>query len=163
MFSDIGIKIKSLAQVMTAIGIICYVITGIVFMANDMALVGILIVLIGSLLSWVSSFILYGLGELIDNSVKIAEILEAYNCQTKIKEKSTNLKKEEYSEKNFTEDDFIKEFIKEKDSSPKDFFNEIKDSSTFDLEIILKEQKDLYSAEEIEFIKSELLARQSNI
>ena len=74
MFDNIGGKIKTLAKVVCWIGIIACIITGIVLMAtdDDLILVGILTAVVGSLLSWVSSFILYGFGQLVENSDTIA-------------------------------------------------------------------------------------------
>ena len=68
MFNNIGGKIKSLAQVVCWIGIICSVISGIAIMATDedLAFSGFVIIVIGSLVSWVSSFTLYGFGQLIE-------------------------------------------------------------------------------------------------
>ena len=37
---------------------------------------GILIFIVGSLLSWIGSFFTYGFGELVENSAKIAEKME---------------------------------------------------------------------------------------
>lgn len=73
MFDNIGGKIKTLAKVVCWIGIIACIITGIVLMATDedLILVGILTVVVGSLLSWVGSFALYGFGQLIENSDEI--------------------------------------------------------------------------------------------
>lgn len=39
---------------------------------EDFILLGLLIIALGSLLSWVSSFVLYGFGELVSNSAIIA-------------------------------------------------------------------------------------------
>ena len=70
MFDNIGGKIKTLAKVGCWIGIIAFIITGIVLMAidEDLILDGILTAVVGSLLSWVSSFVLYGFGQLVENS-----------------------------------------------------------------------------------------------
>ncbi len=77
MFGDIGGKIKGLAQVVCWIGIIASVISGLLMLSNgDYAPIGIIIMLLGSLVSWVSSFTLYGFGELIDNSSKIVDLLK---------------------------------------------------------------------------------------
>ena len=38
--------------------------------------VGILIFIVGSLVSWIGSFFTYGFGELVENSAKIAEKME---------------------------------------------------------------------------------------
>ncbi len=76
MFSNIGGKIKSLAQVITWLGIIVSVIWGFVLMATDEDLIpaGLIIALLGSLISWISSFVLYGFGQLIENTDKLVEL-----------------------------------------------------------------------------------------
>ena len=74
MFDNIGSKIKTLAQVIAWIGIIGSVILGLIFLTTGnegMALTGILIAVVGSLLSWIGSFIAYGLGQLIENTDKL--------------------------------------------------------------------------------------------
>ncbi len=68
MFDNIGGKIKTLAQVMCWAGIILSIFCVIPFMAHGMVLSGVMFMVIGSLISWVSSFTLYGFGELIENS-----------------------------------------------------------------------------------------------
>ena len=70
MFDNIGGKIKVLAIVGCWIGIISSIISGIAMMVEDEDLVflGFLVMAIGSLVSWTSSFVLYGFGELIENS-----------------------------------------------------------------------------------------------
>ena len=73
MFDEIGRKIKILAKCITIIGIIIFVIYGIIIFANY-RLLGLAIMLGGSLLSWISSFMLYGFGHLIENT----EILVNY-------------------------------------------------------------------------------------
>lgn len=70
MFDNIGGKIKTLAKVICWLGIIASVIIGFVLMVQDedTAFVGILIMILGSLGSWISSFMTYGFGQLIENS-----------------------------------------------------------------------------------------------
>ena len=70
MFDNIGRKIKSLSQFVCWIGIICSVISGIVITASDedLMFLGFLIMIIGPLVSWISSFTLYGFGQLIENT-----------------------------------------------------------------------------------------------
>ena len=75
MFSNIGGKIKTWAVVLSILGIAASVIYGGVVAAKN-AFDGVLIIIFGSLGSWVSSFCLYGFGQLIDNSDKIVEKLE---------------------------------------------------------------------------------------
>ena len=87
MFDNIGGKIKTLAKVVCWIGIIACIITGIVLMAtnDDLVLAGILTAVVGSLLSWVGSFILYGFGQLVENSDIIAEQSARNNEKTRKK------------------------------------------------------------------------------
>ena len=73
MFTNIGKKIKVLAIVITVIGILMYLVVGVLIIAESrgrdgQVFVGIAIMIIGSLMSWLSSFILYGFGQLVDNT-----------------------------------------------------------------------------------------------
>ncbi|MBR0466727.1 MAG: hypothetical protein IJJ40_04455 [Clostridia bacterium] len=73
MFTNIGNKIKVLAEVFCWIGISASLIVGFVLIGTNDALIGIGlgVMVIGSLLSWISSFALYGFGELIDQMQEI--------------------------------------------------------------------------------------------
>lgn len=71
MFNNIGKKIKSLSKVICWIGIIISLVLGIVCFAvlEDLeVLFGFLVIFLGSLLSWLNTFILYAFGQLVDNS-----------------------------------------------------------------------------------------------
>ena len=70
MFNNIGSKIKTLAQVVCWLGIVICVIVGIVLMSQDEETVGIglVVMIFGSLFSWIGSFMTYGFGQLIENS-----------------------------------------------------------------------------------------------
>lgn len=72
MFNNIGNKIKTYAEVVSWIGIIASIITGIVIMITiatfEAIFLGLLICIIGSLACWISSFVLYGFGQLIENT-----------------------------------------------------------------------------------------------
>lgn len=68
MFDNICGKIKTMAQAICALGIIGSVIGGIVLISVDMVIVGIIVLIGGSLLSWLGSFGLYGFGQLIENT-----------------------------------------------------------------------------------------------
>ncbi len=76
MFDNIGGKIKTLAQVVTWIGIIASVISGFAIMSIDeeMIFVGLMVMIFGALMSWVSSFVLYGFGQLVENSDKLVKM-----------------------------------------------------------------------------------------
>lgn len=84
MFNNIGRKIKVLASIIAWIGIIASIIVGVNFIVQStddifadipytLITLGIGIMIVGSLLSWLSSFLLYGFGELIENSAIIAK------------------------------------------------------------------------------------------
>ena len=77
MFDNIGGKIKTVAATIAWLGIIGSIIIGIIIIAeaNDSyypsateTLRGWLVIIVGSLSSWVSSFTLYGFGQLIENT-----------------------------------------------------------------------------------------------
>lgn len=75
MFDNIGGKIKTLAQVVTWIGIIASVISGFAIMSIDEEIfVGLIVMIFGALMSWVSSFVLYGFGQLVENSDKLVKL-----------------------------------------------------------------------------------------
>ena len=75
LFSNIGSKIKNLASVIAWIGIILSVILGIVTFETSAGL-GFLIMIFGGLVSWIGSFILYGFGQLIENTDEIRKSLK---------------------------------------------------------------------------------------
>ena len=71
MFENIGGKIKTLATVCTIIGIVVSIAVGIFYGAEADFLAGLLIIILGCLSSWIGSFLLYGFGELIENTTEI--------------------------------------------------------------------------------------------
>ena len=75
MFDRIGSKIKGFAKFTSIVGIFGSIITGIamIAMSKATAVIGILILVAGSLSSWIGSFFLYGFGELIEKTTEIAE------------------------------------------------------------------------------------------
>lgn len=84
MFDNIADKIKTLATGICILGIISSVITGIVFMVNDseMILSGLIVAVAGSFLSWISSFVLYGFGQLIENTDELILCFEEADVST---------------------------------------------------------------------------------
>lgn len=83
MFTKIGKKIKTMATALFYILDVSSVIGAlyVIFNFNSLlgvgnaVLIGVLIVLIGCLLAWLSAIALYGYGELVDNSTIIKDIL----------------------------------------------------------------------------------------
>ncbi len=160
MFNNISKKIKSLAQILCWAGIICSLVSGIVIIATgDLAFLGFVVIVIGSLLSWVSSFTLYGFGQLIENTSPLVQNVQ--NTSSNKKVESTKKIKEAI----YTEEDFLKDIQNEaaKKQAPATFSTEVKETQTADLKLILQDQKDLYSEEELEIIKKELSARKETV
>lgn len=84
MFENIGKKIKGLSKIICYIEIAISFIIGVALLgiASEMsyggeplAIIGIIILVVGSLFSWIGSFFMYGFGELIDNSTIIRQNL----------------------------------------------------------------------------------------
>jgi len=94
MFNNIGGKIKGLAKFLCWLGIILSVIIGVIMIiaaassrsytfdsygekitlsTGGSIVAGILIIVFGSLASWIGSFFMYGFGELVENSKKVAD------------------------------------------------------------------------------------------
>lgn len=74
MFNNIGVKIRTLAEVICLIGIIISVIVGLVMMEDSVS-GGLAIIVVGALGSWIGSFLLFGFGTLVANSELIVELL----------------------------------------------------------------------------------------
>jgi len=79
MFNNIGGKIKTLSETLCYIGMAGSVIGGIAVAIMEDVLVGIIILVIGSLVSWIGSFFGYGFGQLIQNSDKIVDSINSGN------------------------------------------------------------------------------------
>ncbi len=71
MYENIGRKIKGLAMFFFIVVAIAAVIVGIVCMVDDAVAIGWLVILFGSIVAYVSSWVLYGFGEIVD---KLCEI-----------------------------------------------------------------------------------------
>ena len=73
MYDNIGSKIKGLAKAIFIVEALAAVITGIALMATDEELIlfGFLVMVVGPIVAWVSSWLLYGFGELIDKASDI--------------------------------------------------------------------------------------------
>ena len=76
MFDNIGAKIKTVASTLTIIGIFLSIVAGTVMLLEGI-IGGLFLILFGSLFSWLGSFLLYGFGQLIENSDIMVELLEA--------------------------------------------------------------------------------------
>ena len=74
-FEKIGEKIKGLARTLFVIEAIVSMIMGISLMVTHETLIfpGILVIVLGPVFAWISSWLLYGFGEIIDKLTKIEE------------------------------------------------------------------------------------------
>lgn len=85
MFDDVGGKIKSLAIFTCCMGIIVSLIVGAVLITKEFFLGGILVIIIGSLMSWIGSVVLCGFGQLIENSnVLVSQSFKSEKQSSKI-------------------------------------------------------------------------------
>lgn len=84
MFSNIEKKIKTLAKVLTWIGIVGSVLAGLMLIITGMSqgaggagvALGILMMVLGSLGSWISSLTLYAFGQLVEDTKATRELME---------------------------------------------------------------------------------------
>ena len=95
MYDNIGKKIKALAKWTFIVEAIAAAIAGIALMFTDEELIifGLLALLLGPVVAWVSSWLLYGFGELVD---KVCDIES--NMRVESKEAKTALKEDKESE-----------------------------------------------------------------
>lgn len=80
MFKNIGGKLKTLAEVSACLGIIASAIWGMILIAVGIEdgypfgiFLGLIVMVAGGLGSWILSFVMYGFGQLIENTDKIVE------------------------------------------------------------------------------------------
>lgn len=86
MFNNIGKKIKGFAVFVAIVGMIIPILGGLGFIiagaaSNNIALplLGILIAVVGSIMSWMSTWLLYGYGEIVDKTSSIDKKLDGIN------------------------------------------------------------------------------------
>lgn len=76
MFTNLGGKLMMMAKILCWLGIVASVIAGIVMLATSrgnagMIVGGILVIVIGSLVSWIGSWAMYGLGEVVKEAEQL--------------------------------------------------------------------------------------------
>ena len=80
MYKQIGEKIKGIAEGIFIVGVIASVAVAYVFWTGTKKiLIGLLIVLVGIIASWLSTILLYGFGQLISTNEEIRDLLEKQN------------------------------------------------------------------------------------
>lgn len=76
MFENIGGKIKTLAKVITFLGIGLSVAFGFLLIVGKDYMAGLVTIIVGVLVSWIGSFVLYSWGEVIDELKEQTKIQE---------------------------------------------------------------------------------------
>ena len=107
MFDNIGQKIKKLAMITFIVLSSIFVLDGFISFMYYKRLVHLLICIIGPFVAWISSFLLYGFGELVDNSSKIKSDTEDKKKNQEIiikelKKLNGDIQIEEKKQKNWT-------------------------------------------------------------
>lgn len=105
MFDNIGRKIKTLAKVLCWLGIIGSEIAAIVMINSrytETQITGWVTFFAGPLVSWISSFTLYALGEIADNSATQARLIRKWAEKEGVVEKSAEKNERIYDDEKTT-------------------------------------------------------------
>ena len=114
MFNNISKKIKTVAEIICFVGILISLCYGFVKIFKEEILLGILVIFLGSLSSWIATLGLYGLGELIENSQTLIEILGQETMNKNAHNNipmSADLKPTQLTELKDTYDNNVKDYI----------------------------------------------------
>lgn len=76
MFNNISDKIKALAGILCALGILISITLGIIVLVQDETALGICILIACCILSICTSYIIYGFGQLIENSNTLIKLMQ---------------------------------------------------------------------------------------
>ncbi len=163
MFDDIGGQCKLLAKVILWVGIIVSVFLGILMMifgndiehtfskapiymeessAKGIMYLGIAVMVLGPLVSFVASVAFYALGQVVENTNELLSRKNAQYAQGSSAQQKGNVKEKTQLR-----------------GLSKEFVNEIINTDTEDLKLIVQDQRELYTAEEFNFIKKQLSNR----
>ena len=95
MYDNIGGKIKGLAKAVFIVEAVAAVITGIALIANSRYLIpyGLLVMLLGPIVAYISSWLLYGFGELIDRVCEVAKNTSPETNNQEDRDHDENIKK----------------------------------------------------------------------
>ena len=99
LFDNIGAKIKTLAKWTFIVEAVSAIITGITLLFDEYILAGLLTLFCGPIVAWVSSWILYGFGELVESTCTLrqqnAELMRIEQCVQVLAEPSMLKRAEE--------------------------------------------------------------------
>lgn len=105
MFDNIGGKIKSITKTVCIVNIIACIIIGIVLMTQVGFLLGLAFLFFGASLLWQSCLTMYGFGQLIENTDRLAKAASAEENKQIMREQLKNwldrglITQEEYEQK----------------------------------------------------------------
>ena len=106
MYKNISGKIKVLAQIIFVLGAIVSIIWGILVCLTNDVMIGLLFLIVGTLISWISTFSLYGFGELIEKVCSIEEKMNssAFNKKVQKETKAFEICTDDYKKNTVVED-----------------------------------------------------------
>ena len=83
MHKNVGGKIKKLSDIVLYVGIGCSVISGVAVMlpGRIMILLGLVVIAVGCFSSWIGSLLMYGFGQLVENSDKTVMLQKGENIE----------------------------------------------------------------------------------
>lgn len=76
LFDNIGAKIKIIAKVLFGLGVVAGLVIAYFVSQKGNDNLAMIVFFVGILISWFSTYLLYGFGELVDNSQKIVDRLD---------------------------------------------------------------------------------------
>lgn len=162
MFYRIGRKIKALAKVLCGLGIFGFVVAGAIVIAlhEKLLLAGILIIVGGALASWISMFLLYGFGQLVDNSDRlVAYAKEEEKRRAAAWQHSFAPRYASASPAKPADKEAQMEEEPQSEVLTEEFMSEIRNTATPNLQMIVRDQRNLYTYEEFSYIERELALR----
>ena len=143
MFNNIGKKIKALAAIIAGIGMTFSIVYFIVLIRENLLKVGANAVVLIAVLSWVCAFILYGFGQLVENSDKLVKMKETELAEKqKAEDKTVKVVEEEKVSK--TTKVSKKEVLKDITPSLKEKIKKIVNTSKSKFEGLKKDNEDWF-------------------
>ena len=134
MYNNIGKKIKILAKIICIVIAVFWVIVGFVlifgrYSSPFVRLIGFLTAIVGPFFAWVSSFLLYGYGELIEQNAEIKKEIKRLTKNNREKEETEKKAREEEKDKAIEKQLFMKTIMEEKNIDDEDasFYNPIEE------------------------------------
>lgn len=98
MFDNVGYKIQRVAKVICWVGIVyfglggfAYVFDGVSHDNTEDVILGFVFMICGPLISWIGSLLLYGFGQLIENTGDLVEVIYDEKIEEETRKKNENI------------------------------------------------------------------------